>query len=183
VKKITSMTIALTLASGMAFAQNGAGAKFGARDPRTCASKRDPQRGAPTGAQMEKIFACQEESVTQSVGGSNTLHLITDLHMEIGKARPFNMNTDAWDDSDPSKLVYPVRGGYTQWACGVIGEDGNTNGHNCSKVLQPHSSGICYNNSFGDWVCKFMDGNATTVNACPGGGGATECRIPPPSGQ
>jgi hypothetical protein len=179
-KKLILSALAMTLLSGMAFPQNGAGAKFGARDPRTCASKKDPQKGAPTGPQMEKVFICQEEGVTDSVGGSQTLHLIDDLHIEVGKARPFQMSTDAWDDSDPSKPVYPIRGGYTQWSCGVIGEDGNISGHSCDKVLQPHASGICYNNTFGDWVCKFMDGNAKMVNLCPGTGGATECRMPAP---
>ena len=164
-------------------AQKGAGAKFGARDPRTCTSLKDPQRGAPTGEQMKKVFICQEESVTRSVGGSETLHLLTNVTMQVGRARPFQMSTDAWPDSDPSQPVYPVQGGYTSWSCGVIGYMANQKGHNCNKVDQPHSSGICYKNSFGNWVCKFMDGNARTSNACPGTGGATECLLPPPSGE
>jgi hypothetical protein len=181
--KVITFTLALTLANGIALAQKGVGAKFGARDPRTCASMKDPQKGAPTGEQMSRIFICQEEGVSNSIGGGQTLHLLADVKMQVGKARPFSMQTDAWPDSDPSQPIYPVQGGYTHWTCGVIGDAANKQGHNCSKTEQPHSSGICYRNSFGDWVCKFMDINGKYINACPGGGGATECLLPPPTAQ
>ncbi|HZR01982.1 MAG TPA: hypothetical protein VFA81_02265 [Burkholderiales bacterium] len=181
-KAFVALVLGLTLTSGATFAQKGAGAQFGARDPRTCASIKEPQKGAPTGEQMRKVFICQEEGVTNGSGGQ-TLHLLTDVTMQVGKARPFMMSTDAWPDSDPSKPVYPVRGGYNEWSCGVIGYMAYQKGHNCWKVEQPHASGICYNNSFGDWVCKFLDGNAKTVTACPGNGGATECMLPPPAGE
>ena len=35
-------------AAGSAYRQNGIGAKFGAPDPHTCASRKAPQRGAKT---------------------------------------------------------------------------------------------------------------------------------------
>jgi hypothetical protein len=178
--RFISFALAITLGSGIALAQKGSGAKFGARDPRTCASLKEPQKGAPTGEQMRKVFICQEEGLTR---GGDILNLLTNVTMQVGKARPFMMSTDAWPDSDPSQPVYPVQGGYIQWACGVIGYMSNQKGHNCTKVEQLHSSGICYKNSFGDWVCKFMDGNAKTVNACPGAGGATECLLPPPTAE
>ncbi len=107
--------------SSVAFAQAQRGAKFGARDPRTCASIKEPQKGAPTGDQMTKVFICQEEGVTASVGGSETLHLLTNVNMQVGRGRPFSMQTDAWPDSDPSQPIYPVQGGYILWNCGVIG--------------------------------------------------------------
>ena len=74
-------------------------------------------------------------------------------------------------------------GSMTAYWCGEIGYMAYKKGHNCNKVDQPHASGICYRNAFGDWVCKFMDINATQTNACSGGGGATECLLPPPNGQ
>ncbi len=99
-----SFVLALAIA---AIAQTGSAAKFGARDPRTCASLKEPQKGAPTGEQMRKVFICQEEGVTRS----ETLHLVTNVTIQVGKARPFSMQTDAWPDSDPSQPIYPVQGG------------------------------------------------------------------------
>jgi hypothetical protein len=176
------LALAFTLANGAAFAQKGAGAKFGARDPRTCASMKEPQKGTPNGDQMKQILICQEEGVARASGGE-ILHLVTNVTMQVGKPRPFSMATDAWPDSDPSLPVYPVQGGYTAWSCGVMGYMAYQKGHNCWKTEQPHASGICYRNAFGDWVCKFMDINGKTSNACPGTGGATECLLPPPTEQ
>jgi hypothetical protein len=184
-KHLTCALTALTLGLGVqqVVAQPGAGAKFGARDPRTCSSRNQPAKGAPTAAQLRQYFICQEEGVTKSYSGSVTLNLLTDVVVQVGNGRPFNIATDSWPDVDPSKTVYPIRGGYTQWSCGVLGEDGYVAGHSCNRVLQPHASGICYMDSFGDWQCKFMDGNAAISNACPGGGGATECLLPAPTGN
>jgi hypothetical protein len=175
--------LALAFSTHTASAQAGAGAKFGARDPRTCSSRNQPAKGAPTAAQLRQYFICQEEGVTQSYSGSAMLHLLTDVVVQVGNGRPFNIATDSWPDIDPSKTVYPIRGGYTQWSCGVLGESGYVAGHSCDRTLQPHASGICYMDSFGDWQCKFMDGNAIHSNACPGGGGATECLLPAPTGN
>ena len=98
-KKFIFLAVAFTLANGAAFAQKGAGAKFGARDPRTCASMKEPQKGTPTGDQMRQILICQEELVTTSLGGRETLHLVTNVTMQVGKPRPFSMATDAWPDT------------------------------------------------------------------------------------
>src|SRR5690349_14393768 len=113
--KMTRSIIRFILIAGavvsVASTQTGAAAKLAARHPPSRAALQAPKKGAPTGEQMTKGFICQEEGIS---GGGDTLHLLTDVIMQVGKARPFQMSTDAWPDSDPSQPVYPVQGGYTQ---------------------------------------------------------------------
>lgn len=150
----------VTAATVPAYAQKGVGAKFGARDPRPCTPQKNTGK-APSAEQLKQAFVCDEEKVTKSIASGEQLNLLTDLAIEIGSGRPFNMRTDSWPDVDPSKTVYPIRGGYTWWRCGVVGTIGNPPGKNCTKMEEPHATGICYTSSFGEWHCKFMDKNAT----------------------
>ena len=177
-------TVALVVCIRPALAQSGVAAQFGARDPRTCSSRREPSKGAPSGDQLTRYFICDEEKVTKSIASGDLLYLLTDVNVEVGKGRPFDMGTDAWPDVDPSQTVYPIRGRYTSWQCGALGTHGNEPGHSCDKLEQPHAKGICYKDTFADWHCKFSDpGQTSTTNGCPGGGGATSCRLPPPTGK
>ena len=160
-KLVCVLTLLLSVGAPGVLAERGMGAKFGARDARTCTSLKEPGKGAPTADQLKQYFVCFEEKITKSFGSGETLHLISDLTMEVGKSRPFNMATDSWLDSDPTQLVYPVRGGYTSWGCYVLGTINGERGKNCVKFEQPHAVGVCYKNSFGDWHCRFVDGTAT----------------------
>jgi hypothetical protein len=156
-----------------ALGQSGVGAKFGARDPRTCASRKEPAKGAPTAGQLKEYFICDVERVTNSVSG-DTLWLLTNVSVEVGKGRPFNIVTDSWPEIDPSQTVYPVRGGHTYFQCTALGKIGGDPGKNCFKYEQPHASGICYKSTFGDWHCKMSDNDAT---------GTTMEKFPPPAGN
>ena len=51
----TIATIFLLGAFASTFAQNGIGAKYGSRDPQTCADKTLPKTGAPSAAQAAKL--------------------------------------------------------------------------------------------------------------------------------
>ena len=44
-------------------AQTGVGAKFGARDPLTCASTKEPSKGAPSPEQAKQYVRCHWEKV------------------------------------------------------------------------------------------------------------------------
>ncbi len=173
---MTNLLLAfLTLAAALpALAQPGIGAKFGSRDPQTCASQKEPARGAPTGAQLREYFICDSERVTGSASSSRLLYLVTGVNVEVAKGRPFNMATDSWSDIDTSQMVYPVRGAYTQWQCVELGKINGDRGKNCTKWEYPHASGVCYKSTFGDWHCKLYDKDS------PGPGME---RYPPPAGK
>ena len=182
--KIRSVAVVCVLAHCVvgALGQSGAGAKFGARDPRTCASRKDPVKGAPSADQLKRYFICDAEGVNYA-WGPGALTLVTDVTVEVGKGRPFNMALDSFPGIDPTQTIYPIRGKYTFWSCGELGKDGNEPGHSClNKNQHDNAEGICYRDSFADWHCKFLGKTQTFTNACPGTGGATACRIPPPTG-
>ena len=168
------LTLLLTAGATGAFAQNGIGAKFGARDPRTCKSKKEPAKGAPTADQLKEYFICEAEKADGYSGTAQLLYLVTNVTLEVAKGRPFNMRTDSWPDIDPSQMVYPVRGSFTWWQCSVLGSIGGDPGKNCTKTEQPHASGMCFKTTFSDWHCPMSDiyNNGTTME-----------RFPPPAGK
>lgn len=153
-----------------AIAQPGAGKPFGARDPRTC-----PSRNAGlTAAQAREYFICDSE-VAEVYTGS--LYLVTDVTVQVGKGRPFNMQSDSFgwattNGIDPTQTVYPIRGSFTSWQCSKLGTITGVPGQSCTMTPQPAAQGICFKNSFGDWHCTMMD---------LGHKGGME-RYPPPTG-
>jgi len=177
------LIVMASLAVGLppAIAQDGAGKPFGARDPRTCASRKEPAQGAPTAAQLKQYFICDYE-IVNNAWSTAILNLITGVTLEVGKGRPFNILTDSFPSIDPTETVYPIQGAYTLWSCGELGKSGNEPGHSCGMKYQNNNAeGICYKDSFANWHCKFLGKTQTITNACPGAGGATICRLPPPT--
>jgi hypothetical protein len=106
-----------------------------------------------------------------SVG--DLLYLVTDIVIEVGKGRPFNALTDSYTDIDPSQPIYPIRGSYVGWQCGVVGSIGAAAGHNCARNDGASQGGTCYKDSFGDWHCKM----------CCTLGSNQKAGYPPPQGQ
>lgn len=177
------LIVAAVLVFGLplANAQEGAGKPFGSRDPRTCASRKEPVKGAPTAAQLKQYFICDYE-IVNSAWNPATINLITGVTLEVGKGRPFNILLDSFPSIDPTQTVYPIQGGFTLWNCGELGKGGNEPGHSCGmKYENDNAEGICYKDSFGNWHCKFLGKTQKITNACPGAGGATICRLPPPT--
>jgi hypothetical protein len=170
-KKIVFPLMALALAM-VALAATGDGKKFGARDPRGCPSLKEPGRGAPTAAQVQQILACQAEVLQHSGSIGDLLYLVTDVTAEIGKGRPFNALTDSFNSIDPSQNVYPIRGTYTAWQCGVVGHVGAPAGKNCSRNDAVPMTGSCFKDTFGDWHC----------NLCCQMGSSAKGGYPPPTG-
>ncbi len=145
----------VSLAPSSAHAQPGVAAKFGARDPKTCVDRTKPVRGVITPALAAAYVACSEESVSYTA-----LWLVEKVAVQIGAGRPFQMRTDAYNDIDPSKPIYPIRGSYVRYSCAVpssIPGFPSTVGKNCTLYDQPHATGACYRTTFNDWRCGMKD--------------------------
>lgn len=152
---LTLLGVAALILTGVAQSAQGAeagiGQRFGAHDPRTCASQKEPSRGAPSASQAAHYFICGAESYTSSFGTGQTLVLVSDVKLDVGKGRPFNPLTDSFQNIDPSQTVYPVRASYFSYNCGPIGYLGVAAGKNCMKGEGKNLGGIMYKDAFGDW--------------------------------
>lgn len=166
------LAVIFAVATQIAYAQ-GEGAKFGARDPHTCPSRKEPAKGALSGGQAKQYFICDTEKVWH--GATTFLKLVTDVNVEIGKGRPFNRSTDGFQNSDidASETVYPIRGSFTAWQCSPHGEWNVVPGQNCTKAENPHASGTCWKSTFGEWHCDMLDVKGPEAIA----------KLPPPQGN
>jgi hypothetical protein len=144
----TITTMFLLGVFGAAGAQS-IGAKYGTRDPRTCADSKAPARGAMTPALATKYLICSEEKVS----GEN-LYLIEGLtSVEVGGSRPYNLRNDSSEDIDVTAPVYPIRtGSYKSYQCGIV--NAGNKGYNCNIYPYPSGSGACRRTTFGDWKCS-----------------------------
>ena len=155
-------TLVFVLGMPMARAQQGVGKAFGARDPRTCDSRKTPRWGSISADQAKQYFACDNEYHMGPNASGESLVLVTDIKVEVGKGRAFNILTDSYpfaadNHIDPSQTVYPIRGSFTSWTCNKLGDINGAPGKNCTKWEQPKAQGNCFKNSFGDWHCNMTD--------------------------
>ena len=67
-KNFIMMVLMMTGTLGLAYGQSGMGAKFGARDPFVCKSKKEPANGAPSPSQARDYVKCSSENVVGSMG-------------------------------------------------------------------------------------------------------------------
>ena len=68
----------------------GVGAKYAARDPRTCADTKSPTNGAISAAQATKYIICNQEREF----GDN-LYLVENVKVTIGGSRPYSYGSDS----------------------------------------------------------------------------------------
>ena len=150
------------------FAQKGIGAKYGSRDPQTCADSKSPKTGAPSPAQAAQYVVCSSEHEV------NYLYLAENVVVQqIGKGRPYNINEDInVPDIDVKTSVYAIRGSYTGYQCGKINLDRTNTNRNCTKHEYPQAKGLCYKDTFGDWHCSMVDVKSDI----------SETDVPPPGG-
>ncbi len=180
---LTATVVTVLLgAFGSTFAQKGIGAKYGSRDPRTCADSKSPKAGAPSPTQAAQYVVCSSEHEI------NDLYLVENVMVQVGKGRPYNIREDInFPDIDTSFPVYPIRGSLTQYDCGVIYLDRSNLNRNCSVYSQPNAKGACYKDNFGDWRCGMTDVSKqlTAENQPPPGAAATtrEDKQPAPNKQ
>jgi hypothetical protein len=160
-------------AGSSVFAQQGIGARYGARDPRTCADTKNPTSGAISAEQATKYVISNLEHQF----GEN-LYLVENVKVEIGGSRPYNAYTDSGAaDIDTTAPVYPIRGSFDQYQCAPISKLYPNNGRNCTLYHMRKAEGKCYKTTFGDWCCTMLDlssnRNDVEPNVAPPGGSVT----------
>jgi hypothetical protein len=152
-KRLLITALAISGLVQLLHAQTGVGAKYGARDPVTCKSRKEPAKGAPTPEQVKLYMMCESEGVSFGY-----FLLFGNVQVEIGKARPFNAITDSLkSDADADSPVYPIRGSYDRYTCSLLDPPRTVYGRNCMVQGQPQATGSCYRNTFGDWSCGMID--------------------------
>ena len=139
-------------------AQESVGKKFGSRDPRTCASR----KGALTAAKAKQYFICDQEYASPPNASGESITLVSDVTVQLGNPRPYNANMDSTgfetsNSIDPSQQVVPIQGSFNEYVCGKIGQINAPAGSNCNLTTNPHSKGMCFKSSFGDWHCMMTD--------------------------
>ena len=140
-----------------ASAQN-VGGKFGSRDPRTCASR----AAALTAETARQYFICDQEFTVGPNASGESIYLVSDVTVQLGRARPFDPITDTFGFAqtnaiDPAQQVVPIRGSFNEFVCGKLGQINAAPGSNCNLTTNPHATGLCFQNSFGDWHCTMTD--------------------------
>jgi hypothetical protein len=141
-------------------------AKYGSRSPTICPSRKDPSRGASSSAQAVQYFV-RDNEVLQELGTRNTVFLVTDVKVEIGKARPFDMSKDtppAYHGISTVEKVYEITGSFIKWTCAVAGPE---TGKNCMRSVQDQAVGICYKDWSADWHCRMMGRGETQFGQSP----------------
>jgi hypothetical protein len=146
--------IALALLASTVTAQEGVGAKYGSRNPRTCSSMKEPAKGGLSAELATKYTACGFE---KEMNG-NTLYLVENLKVEVGGGTAYKdlPSIHRPGGAEPNAIIYAIRGSYKSYMCGVVHRTGplmNT-GKNCRIYDLPKATGICYRDNFGDWGCS-----------------------------
>jgi hypothetical protein len=138
---------------------HGLGSRYGTREPRTCASRKEPV----TPELARQYFICDAE-----VEGVTGLVLVANVRIEVAPGRSFNYNTDSGHKGiDPKQTVYDVRGSFTHYDCrqASTGDNAFSRTHNCSAFDEPSAQGLCFKDTFGDWHCLMHDLHADILNA------------------
>jgi hypothetical protein len=156
----TLLGVMLVFAGALApaYGQTGVGAKYGSRDPFVCKSKKDPAKGTPSPSQIKDYVRCDVQLGEGVHIPGNNLYLLDNVQVEIGKGRPYQVSDMNLRDIDSSQPVYPIRGSYDKYQCGVVSADIHyQRGKNCRIYRHPHATGICYKTTFADWDCMMID--------------------------
>lgn len=138
------------------------------RKPHICPSRVEPKKGAPSIKQAKMYFLCDQESEfgTPGQGDINSfIRLISDLTLQVApKSRPSNYTDLAYNSKSGSeslsinteKPVYDIRGSFTSYTCFDIRGTIYLPGKNCTARRYQNSTGICFQNTFGDWHCRMI---------------------------
>ena len=161
-------------AGGVELMRNAAaGAPFQAPGPRTCVSTTEPKGGAITPAQARAYVICGYEHADQ-----DTLMLLTNVQVQVGRGRPYNPLTDFADTVDTHATVYDIRGTSTAYTCSA--RDMSAYGvKRCGRSVFPANEGRCFQTTFGEWRCTwnapgFMPSTDTRLNVDPPSPGEAE---------
>lgn len=158
--RINSATVFASLVIGAilssvapeASAQEGVGAKYGAREPARCADMSEPVDGAPSNEQALEYLKCTMEGES---GGK--LYLLKDVTVQVAPTgSPYNPLAPI-PDVDVTKPIFDIRGSLVQYQCEYIYSSRSNEGKNCTAYDQPKAKGACWKTTFGDWVCHMSD--------------------------
>jgi hypothetical protein len=140
---------------------NSLGAKYGTREPRTCASRTVPAHGAPSAEQARQYVICELERGD----GANPLSLVTNVKVQVASVshEPNQFTKEITSARiDPREPIWDIRGSFTSYLCKSLGSLTASNDiartHNCSVSDHPNAVGYCYKDTFGDWHCGMLGG-------------------------
>jgi hypothetical protein len=140
---------------------NSIGAKYGTREPRTCADRTAPAHGAPSAAQATQYAICELEQGN----GKNPLSLVTNMKVQVASvSHPPNLLTQEITAGNiaPGEPIWDIRGSFTSYRCfalsTLIASNDFARTHNCWVSEQPAATGYCWKNTFGEWRCGMLGG-------------------------
>lgn len=141
------------------------GAKYGAREPRTCENTKAPARGAITAAVALKYLNCQMEYVA----GGGDLYLVENVKVAVGGGTPYAAirGQRSLSEIDVKHPVYPIRGSLIRYQCQNRITAARVPDANCNTYNEPKATGYCYKTTFGDWRCYMNDPAATVRHDVP----------------
>lgn len=144
-------------------------ARFGARDPRTCADTKAPGGNNITPALAAKYFACKAEYLRE-----NTLVLVENVKVEVGGATPYTPNLGSFHQIDVRVPLRAIRGSYLLYSCKDLArEHSGPASTSCYVYDHKRATGYCYKTTFNDWSCYMTDpiaaGNSSYRSAAPKG--------------
>ena len=147
---------------------NTIGAKYGTRDPRTCASRTAPARGGPSAEQARQYVICELEQAD----GIYPISLVAIVRVQVGQVShsPDQLNLAIPSDFDPREQVWDIRGVVTSYSCTALGSLIASNDfartHNCSVSDLTADTGICYKNSLATGTACWVEGRPTRGRMC-----------------
>ena len=126
----------------------GAGARFGARDPRTCPTI---STGKLTQVEAQQLFICDSEHVSPA---GDALSLVSDVTLNLGGARHYALADKTLDaDINANWILYPVFGNYRAFSCAPAGASGAS----CTLSVHAKAVGTCYMTEHSGWRCAMAD--------------------------
>lgn len=141
------------------------GATYGATGPRKCSTKKVPANGPPSPITIAKYVICGAEGIF-----SQQLYLVDNVEVTaVAPGRPYNPNEDInMSNIDIRKPVFAIKGSLRGYQCSALdkpgGYDGGPDykkGTNCGRTTRPNATGLCFQDTFGDWSCSMTDVDAT----------------------
>lgn len=131
------------------------GTKFGAPGPRSCSSTSQPSRGPISAAQARAYVICGYEKEYQ--GGSDNLYLVSHVQVQVSNGRPYEHVRDSFEQIDPHKQVYDIRGNSIIYQCSLPGAYPASKASLCRRTINQNDKGICYQTTFNEWRCTWGD--------------------------
>ena len=143
---------------------NSLGAKYGTREPKTCAIRTAPPKGAPSADQARQYFICDAEHEL-----SSHLFLVANVKVQVAPASHPASRSILGGDLDPTQPIWDISGSFTQYQCSQAAPSDNaySRTHNCSLNDMPTATGYCYKSTSGEWHCEMSDMAHLTANTQP----------------